>query len=83
MTTPIFRYGNIKKLMSAVVHQLDEAGYPEEAAAMASITHIIAGRIEAPDVSHEWGVEYMLECIEHQNSLIKYINEGAVDGDQK
>lgn len=82
MTTPVFRYGDIKTLMNSVVHKLEEAGYAEEAEAMASLSHIIACRIEAPDVSSKWGVEYMLECIEHHNTLTRYISDGAVNGGQ-
>lgn len=82
MATPVFRYGDIKVLMSSVVDKLEGAGFANEAAAMASLTHIIACRIEAPDVSRKWGVEYMLECIEHHNALMKYVNEGAANGGQ-
>ena len=76
METTNFRYADIKKLMVNVVSQLDEAGYPAESAAMASLTHIIASRVEPIDVSGEWGVEYLLECIEHHHSLLKYIDDG-------
>ena len=75
MTTPIFRYGDVKKMMHSVVLKLEEAGHLDEAAAMASLTHIISCRIEAPDVSNKWGVEYMLECIEHHNALARYIHD--------
>lgn len=75
METPNFRYSNIKTQMCNIVSQLDEAGYPEESAAMASLTHIIASRVEPIDVSGKWGVEYLLECVEHHYSLMKYINE--------
>ena len=75
MTTPVFR--DFKELMHRVVHKLEEAGHSEEAQAMASLTHIIAYRIETPDVSSKWGLEYMLECIEHHNKLMKYINDGG------
>ena len=80
METQDFRYGEIKKLMADVVYRLDEAGYSKEATAMSSLTHIIASRIEPPDVSSRWQLEYMLECIGHHNSLLKYINDGATDG---
>lgn len=83
MTTPTFRYGDIKKLMENVVHKLDEAGYSKEASAMVSLTHIIACRVESPDISTKWGLEYMLECIEHHNSIIEYINNGGIDGNSQ
>ncbi|GAB4019592.1 hypothetical protein GCM10028808_57810 [Spirosoma migulaei] len=79
MITENFRYGDIKKLMANVVCQLEEAGHSAEAAAMASLTHIIAARIEPPNVASRWQLEYMIECIEHHQSLLKYINEGAID----
>lgn len=82
METPTFRYGDIKTLMCDIVAKLERAGYSNEADAMASLTHIIACRIQAPDVSKEWGVEYLLECIEHHNTLTKYLQEGAPDGNQ-
>lgn len=69
--------------MADVVHKLDEAGYADEAAAMASLTHIIACRLEPPDISTEWGLEYMLECMAYHHSLAKYINEGAIDGNNQ
>lgn len=50
METTNFRYSNIKTLMCNIVSQLDEAGYPEESAALASLTHIIASRVEPIDV---------------------------------
>ena len=75
METTNFRYADIKKLMVNVVSQLDEAGYPAESAAMASLTHIIASRVEPIDVSGKCGVEYLLECVEHHYSLLNYINE--------
>ncbi|GAB4020626.1 hypothetical protein GCM10028808_62470 [Spirosoma migulaei] len=80
MTTQNFRYGDIKKLMEHVVYKLEGAGHLAEAAAMGSLTHIIAARIEPPNVSSRWGLEYMIECIEHHHSLLKYINDGAVNG---
>jgi hypothetical protein len=76
MTTPVFRYGDIKTLMNTIVHKLEGAGYTQEAEAMASLTHIIACRIEPPDVSNRWGVDYILECMEHHQALTEYINNG-------
>lgn len=78
MSTP-FRYGVIKTLMSQVVSQLDAADYTQEAAAMASLTHIIACRIEPPDVATPWGAEYLLECIDHHRILANYLDQGAPD----
>ncbi|GAB4020631.1 hypothetical protein GCM10028808_62520 [Spirosoma migulaei] len=80
MNTEAFKYGDIKKLMMNVVCQLEGAGHSAEAAAMASLTHIIAARIEPPNVASRWQLEYMIECIEHHHSLLKYINNGAIDG---
>jgi hypothetical protein len=76
MNEPIFRYGDIKRTMHDVVCKLEAAGYPEEAKAMASLTHIIAHRVQEIDISNKWGVEYLIEYFEHQGSLIKYINDG-------
>ncbi|WP_077924481.1 hypothetical protein [Spirosoma sp. 209] len=76
MTEPIFRYGDIKQIMHSVTIKLEDAGYDREAAAICSLTHIIACRIETPDVSSKWGVEYMLECMEHHQALTEYINNG-------
>lgn len=83
MTTPVFRYGDIKNMMNEVFIKLEDAGYPNEAAAMASLTHIIACRIEPPDLSGKWAVNYLLECMDHHNSLTKYINDGAINSDQE
>ena len=80
MTASNFRYGDVKRIMHGVCITMYEAGYEQEANALGSLTHIIGSRIESPDVSTKWGLEYMLEIMEHHSSLVEYINDGAIDG---
>jgi hypothetical protein len=74
-----FRYGDIKKMMHRVVIELENAGFESEANAMSCLTHIIASRIEPPNLSSKFGLEYLLQCLEDHDKLIAYIDETYID----
>lgn len=74
-----FRYGDIKNMMYRVAIELEKAGYEREANAMGCLTHIIASRIEPPDISTKFGLQYLLECLEAQDKLINYIDETYIE----
>ncbi|GAB4038316.1 hypothetical protein [Spirosoma gilvum] len=74
-----FRYGDIKNMMHRVAIELEKAGYERESEAMGYLTHIIASRIEPPDISTKFGLQYLLECLEAQDKLINYIDETYIE----
>ncbi|GAB2564361.1 hypothetical protein [Spirosoma aerophilum] len=74
-----FRYGDIKNKIYHIVIELENAGFEREANAISCLTHIIASRIEPPNLSSKFGVEYLLQCLEDHNYLISYIDENYIE----